>query len=233
MRSDGVGELARLLDLAQRDQDLRRHLLVELHILLELLHDGAGQRLDLARIGDGLGEHLGLNLEEARIVDEGLDAGAGGALDQHLDGAVGQLQELQHARHGADAVDVVAAGIVLARALLGDEQDLLVVLHHLLEGLNRLLATDEQRNDHVREDDDVPEWQDGEDADLRGIGHATSLRLGGRHPAAQRKPTMKVAAGAGPFNPGTGAATFGSTAGACQGRLSAHEAEPTSPFRSA
>ncbi len=176
MGRDGVGELARLLDLAERDQHLGRHLLVELHVLLELLHDRAGERLDLARIGDRLAQHLGLDLEEARIVDEGLDAGARGALDQHLDRAVRQLEELQHARHGADAIDVVTARVVLARVLLGDEQDLLVVLHHLLERLDRLLAPDEQRNDHVREDDDVAKGQNGEDADLRGLAHATSPR---------------------------------------------------------
>ena len=93
------------------------------------------------------------------IVDEALDPGAGVALDQHLDRAVGQLEQLQDAGDGADAVDVVAAGIVLARILLRHQQDLLVVLHHLLERVDRLLAPDEQRDDHVREDDDVPQRQ--------------------------------------------------------------------------
>ena len=93
------------------------------------------------------------------IVDEALDPGAGVALDQHLHRAVGQLQQLQDAGDRADAVDVVAAGIVLARVLLRHQQDLLVVLHHLLERVDRLLAPDEQGHDHVREDDDVPQRQ--------------------------------------------------------------------------
>ena len=41
--------------------------------------------------------------------------------------------------------------IVLRRVLLGDEEDLLIVLHHVLERAHRFLAPDEQRHDHVRE----------------------------------------------------------------------------------
>ena len=42
-----------------------------------------------------------------------------------------------------------------------DQQDLLVVLHHVLERAHRLLAADEQRHDHVREHDDVTQRQYG------------------------------------------------------------------------
>src|SRR3546814_4079361 len=42
---------------------------------------------------------------------------------------------------------------------LGDQQDLLVFLHDVLEGANRLLASDEQRDDHMRENHDVPQRQ--------------------------------------------------------------------------
>ena len=56
MRRHGVGELRRIVDLRQRDQDLGRHLLVELHILLELGHHRAHQRLGLAHLALGLGQ---------------------------------------------------------------------------------------------------------------------------------------------------------------------------------
>ncbi len=169
-----VGELRRLVDLRQRDQNLGRHLLVELHILLELGHHRAHQRLGLAHLALGLGQDLGLDLEEARVVDEALDPGAGIALDQHLDRAVGQLEQLQDAGNRPDAIDVLAAGIVLARILLRHQQDLLVVLHHLLERVDRLLAPDEQRDDHVGEDDDVAQRQHRKQRILRMLGHLPS-----------------------------------------------------------
>jgi NCS1 family nucleobase:cation symporter-1 len=51
------------------------------------------------------------------------------ALDQHADGAVGQLQQLQHGGDHADVVERVAIGIVLGRIELRDEEDLLVGGH--------------------------------------------------------------------------------------------------------
>ena len=46
-------------------------------------------------------------------------------------------------------------GIVGLRAALRGEQQLLVAGHRFLERLQRLVAADEQRHDHVREHDDV------------------------------------------------------------------------------
>jgi hypothetical protein len=43
---------------------------------------------------------------------------------------------------------------------LRDEQDLLVVLHHIFESAHRFFAADKERHDHVREHDDVAEGQD-------------------------------------------------------------------------
>ena len=85
--------------------------------------------------------------------------GARDALDQHLHGAVGQLQQLQHVGERADVVDRVGLGIVVGGVLLGGEQDLLVGAHHLFERPDRLLAPDEERHDHVREHDDVAQRQ--------------------------------------------------------------------------
>ena len=64
MGGDGVGELGVVGDLADRGQDFLRHLLVELHIAVELGHRGAGQRLHLGRGSDGVGQHFDLGLEE-------------------------------------------------------------------------------------------------------------------------------------------------------------------------
>src|SRR3546814_9861894 len=50
-------------------------------------------------------DHLGLDLEEFRVLDELDDLGALAAFDQHLHGAVGQAQQLQHRGNGADGVN--------------------------------------------------------------------------------------------------------------------------------
>ena len=48
VRGDGVGEPARLLDARERGQDLRRHLAVELYVLLELRDDRAHEHVHFA-----------------------------------------------------------------------------------------------------------------------------------------------------------------------------------------
>ena len=122
-----------------------------------------------------LGDRLGEGLEEGLVLGEAQDARALAALDQHLDRAVGQLQELQHRADGADGVDVVGRGIVLGGVLLGDQQDLLVVLHHVFERAHRLLAADEQRHDHVREHDDVAQRQDRIERTAGSVEHDASF----------------------------------------------------------
>ena len=55
-------------------------------------------------------------------------------------------------------------GLVGLRVLLRGEEDLLVARHRLFERADRLLAADEERHDHVREDDDVAQRQQRDDA---------------------------------------------------------------------
>ncbi len=116
---------------------------------------------------------LGFGLEEGLVVGEALDPRALTAFDQHLHGAVGQLQKLQHRTDGADRIDVAGRRIVLRRVLLRDEQNLLVVLHHVFERTHRFLAADEERHDHVREHHDVAERKDGVEVTSGDIEHGS------------------------------------------------------------
>ena len=97
-----------------------------------------------------------------------LHLGAGGAFDQHLDRAVGQLEQLQDAGERAHLVDGAGRRIIVRGILLGGEQDEGVRAHHFFQRLDRLLAPDEERNDHVGEDDDIPQRQDRIGAGLAG-----------------------------------------------------------------
>ena len=65
-----VGQLGRVVDLVDRGQHLRRDLLVELDVLLELRDHGARQRLDLLLLAGLLGDRLGIGLEERLVVGE-------------------------------------------------------------------------------------------------------------------------------------------------------------------
>ena len=183
MRGDRVRELRRLLDLVDRNQHLGGDLLVELDVLLELGNHGARQRLGFARLGGGFLDRLREGLEVVRGFLEGRDLGAATAFDQHLHRAVRQLQQLQHRGDRADRVQVVGARIVLRGVLLGDEQDLLVVLHHRLERADGFLTPDEEGDDHVREHHDVPQGEHREEFAADGIRHVTSQGTVGARPA--------------------------------------------------
>ena len=97
--------------------------------------------------------------KKSRARHEAGDAGARLAFDQHAHGLVGQLQKLQHGRQRADPMQAVGVGIVLGGVLLGQKQNLLLVVHHLFERANGFLAADEQRNDHVGKHDDIAQRQ--------------------------------------------------------------------------
>ena len=189
VRGDAVGQLAGVLDARQGGQGLGRHLLVQLNVGLELLDHGAAQGLDLGRRRCVLGHQGDLAGEPFGLFREADDAGAAATLDEHLHRAVGQAQELEDGRHDADLEDVVVAGIVVVLVLLGDEQDLARLgLHGLLEGADGLVASDEERDGLVREDDDVPQ---GEDRKRAGFSHvhmysraSPSIEQGRRGPPA-------------------------------------------------
>jgi hypothetical protein len=78
---------------------------------------------------------------------------------QHLDGAVGQLQQLQHIGQHTGAKDAVFRGFIDRSVLLRGKQDRAVRFHHGFQGADRFFAAHEQRNDHVRKDHDVAQRQ--------------------------------------------------------------------------
>ncbi len=157
MRSHGVGQFGVVLDLLDHADDFRRHFLVEFHIAFEFIDDRARQRFGLDLIARGIRDHRGFRLEIILAIGVAIDLRARGAFDQHLHGAVGQLQKLQHAGERADAKDGVGRRIVVGGVLLGREQDECVRTHDLFERLDGLLAADEERNDHMRENNYVPQ----------------------------------------------------------------------------
>src|SRR5262245_36621616 len=181
MRSHGVRELGIVLDLLDHADHLGRHLLVQLDVVLELVDDRAREGLRLDLLAAGIREHHRSRLIVFGARGIAFDLGTRGALDQHLDGAVGQLEHLQHARERTDLVDSGGRRIVVGGVLLRGQQDEGVGAHHLLERLDRLLAPNEERNDHVREDDDVAQRQYRIGPGFAGDERWLRLRAGAGH----------------------------------------------------
>ena len=163
-----VGELRRLFDLVERDQDLGSDLLVQLDVLLELRHHRAAESFELLGIGALIRHRLDERLEVAVGVTEAGDLRALAALHQHLHRAVRELEQLQDRRDSADTIDIVGGWIILCGVLLRHQQDLLVILHHRFERTDRFLAPDEQRHNHVGKYDDIAQWQHGQHVAARG-----------------------------------------------------------------
>ncbi len=159
MRGHGIGQLGEIRDLLNDAHHFGGNLLVQLHIAFEVRDDRTRQgfRLDAGGIDVGKRDCAGF----IEIGPIGILAGLCTlqALDQHLDGTVGQLQELQHAGERADLVNGIRSRIIIGRILLRREENQRIVLHHLFERLDRFLAADEQRHNHVRENDDVAKRQ--------------------------------------------------------------------------
>lgn len=162
MRGDRIGQAARLVDPRQRRQDLRRNLLVQLHVLIELRHDRAAQRFRLGAVGVVRLERHHLAGELRLLFFDRQRLRALQALDEHFHGAVGQLQHLQDVRDAADIVHVLFGRLILRGGLLRDEHDVLAAFHRHFEGLDRLRPAHEERDHHVRENDDIPQRQQQE-----------------------------------------------------------------------
>jgi len=81
VRGDGVGELGVVLDLLDHADDLGRHFLVELYIVLELVDDRARQRLGFDLLAARIREHDGGSLVVFGTIGVVLDLRARSALD--------------------------------------------------------------------------------------------------------------------------------------------------------
>ena len=145
-------------------------------VLLDLGLDRAHQRLDLEAVGALVGELLDRGPQVRLGRGEAVDAQAALALDDRPDGAVLELDDLGDLGQRADGVELGGIVDVLLLGLaLGDQRDGSAVGDRGVERVDALLAADLERDDHLREDDRLPE---GDERQL--------ARSGGRWWAARR-----------------------------------------------
>ena len=156
MRRNRIRHFGWLFDLIDGNNDFGWNFLVQFHILLELRHDGTQQRLQFFIINSRIRNFRDGGFHEAFFNINLVDLNARATLNQNLYGAIGQFQELQDRSDRADRKQVIRARIVLTGAFLGHQQDLFAVVHHVFERMNRFFAANEQRNYHVRENNNIP-----------------------------------------------------------------------------
>ena len=146
-----VGDPAGIFDAAHRQVDFRWDFLVELDVAVEERDHAPHQRLELGRGIEVLFELGHLDGKMRLRADESLDHGPRRAFDQHFDRAVGQPQHLDHLGEDAHPVQVRLLGLLAIGTSLGAEKNLLAVRHRPVERLDRPIAADIERHDHVRE----------------------------------------------------------------------------------
>ncbi len=101
---DRVGQSPRLFDSTERSQDLRRDLLVEFHVLIELSQDSPahGFYLVAGTIVDDHRRHIGD--EQRSLILDAIDRGPLRAFDEYLDSTVRQLEHLQDVGNAANRI---------------------------------------------------------------------------------------------------------------------------------
>ena len=131
--------------------------------MVKLLHHRPAQSFDFAAL---LGRRSRLRLNRGDVAykvlltfSDAIDSSPLLPLHQHLDRAVGQLEHLQDGGHAAHGEHVFGRGLVLGCGLLGHQHDAPLGLHGRLQRLDALGSPDKQRDDHVRKDHDIAQWQ--------------------------------------------------------------------------
>ena len=159
MRSNRVGQFCVILDLLDHADHFGRHFLVQLHIVFEFGDDRTRHGFGLDAVTRIVNNRRGVGfivVDPIRVFE---NLRSRGAFDQHLDRAVGQLEQLQHAGQRPDFEDRVGCWIVVRGIFLRRKQYEGVGPHHLFQRLDRLFTADEERNDHVRKHHDVAQRQ--------------------------------------------------------------------------
>ncbi len=177
MRRDHVRQFGRIFDLPDGQQDFGRDFFVQPDVFFKLRHQRPHKGVDVVLGVQIVRQLLDSRFEPPVVFGEVFDFDAIDAFDQRLDRPVGQAQQLDDGPQRPDAVHVFRFRIVRRGILLRQQNDPAVVRHRLVQSLDGFFATDEQRHDHMRENDDVPQGQQRINFFFNRRVHDTSLSL--------------------------------------------------------
>ena len=183
VRSHHVGDLLGIGGLTDHMLHLVGELRIELHVLSELGRHAARQGTAAHESAVGRRQRRG-DREEVRLgAGKTLDAHALLALDERLDAAVRQLEQLQHADPRADGHDVGGVRFLDRGLALRAQDERSPLVEGRLDGLDRLLAAHEEGRDHLRKDDQIASGQQ-----RQSRGRRVAVRQTLRHAAAPPSP---------------------------------------------
>ena len=120
--------------------------------------------------GLGLFQSRDLHLQVGVRGEDGVDARPGDALHEQPGAAVRKLQHAHDRSDGPDREEILETRGLGLRAPLSDEHDDPLLRERGVDGVDRLLPRDRQREDDVRKDDDVFQRQDRQDIGDRKVG---------------------------------------------------------------
>ena len=194
-----VGQPRRLAGFRNGAQGFFGNVLADFGVAFEFVGHSTHQRVHRSLIAGVFRQTLRARLKERGVFDKLADAHPNLALNQHLHGAIGQLQKLQHIGQHTDAVDSFGGGIIDRRIDLRRQQNLLVIGHDLFQGADRFFTAHEQRNDHMGEHHDVPQRKHRV-ARGKGVSHvAFPYRAEGPRPVYRQRsgPSLDPLSGGG------------------------------------
>ena len=200
-RGHEVGKASGLVDVLDDVQELGRGDALHGEHLLALLPGKAQHGLDVHVDGDfRLGQNLHAGAEEGLLLGELHSFGAGLAVDEDLELAVGKAEHAQHLDDGADAEEVLRPRLVVLLVALGEDEHVTAFAHGVLHGLGRRGPADEERQEHEVEDDHVAHGHHGHDGGnglllLLLLGSLAALALAGGGNAEDNGGRMRDAAG--------------------------------------
>ena len=164
VRGDGVGQARRLVDAGQRLQQLRRQLAVGLDVLLEQRTSASGRsprsRAVARLVRVDFASALPCSAPSRSVTCDALTRDRPSTSTLMVPS--GSFSSCSTWASVPTGYRSAGAGIVGLGRLLRDQQDLLVGRHRLFQRVHRLVAADEQRDDHVREHHHVAQRQDGQ-----------------------------------------------------------------------
>ena len=142
IRRREVSEPCRIVEIGGDDHDLGADVLAEADGAIEVLLDGANERLGLEALflRRRLFDARDFRLEERRGLDEVVDARAAESLHQDADAAVRQLQHAHDDGHGSDAIEIVLGRIFVLEIFLRRQHDDAVLGQRLIHRVDRLFA---------------------------------------------------------------------------------------------
>ena len=162
VRGDDVGQLVRVGRLLHHELRLVGELRVQLHVADELVRHAAREAARPRRPHAGALDRRERD-EEVRVArDEPLGAHALVSLDERLDAAVRQLEQLQDAGAHADRAEVVERRLLDGGLALGAQDERGLSAEGRLDGGDGPLAPDEDRRDHLGEQDELASRQEGQ-----------------------------------------------------------------------